>query len=165
MDKAFLGIEPIIYIKDNSKITLYSDLNTKDYAFEDISQAKFIFSQDDGDTCIYYNCFGNSALENKYQNVETYYDDELNRLCLTINFGSANTDTSCFELNKPIRFEIATDVITLEETDDGDGCDCDCCKKTVAYSQTYVEHMPNIIITQGDSASLYSRMQSAGGCN
>lgn len=152
MIKTILGIEPYIFIKDGAKVTFSIDLSDKEYTIENITQATFIFSQDEK-TYVYYSF----STENESQDVIIDYDEASQKIYLTLNFGAANTDTSAFCVGKPINFEIALE-IALSVEDSSEVLD-----SMMVETKTIIEKQPSIILVENTEASVaYHLIRSVG---
>lgn len=139
MNKTLLGIEPIIYIKDGSKMTFYLDLTRKDYKLEDISQITYLFTQDN-ETCVFFKYYDE---ENTSHNIETGYDEVKQAPFITIDFGDISNDTSIFALNAPIYFEMIIEIaFKVASSRFGDSFEI--------KTKTLRERQPNIILTEGN---------------
>lgn len=133
MNRIFIGIKPTIYVKDGSEVTFYLDLTGKDYKIEEITQVTFLFSQDN-EVCVFHQLFNADGFE-----PGAGYDEENNRLYRSFVLGTKESDTESFELNKPIRFEIAIDFSRRLETDELDSMQVE--------TKTVTEVQPDIILT------------------
>lgn len=138
--KALLGIEPIVYIKDNSLMTFYIDLRDKDYTVDEITQVSFILSQDN-QTCVCYNLY-----EEQQDDAERGFDSDNERLWLTCRLGGVDNPTSIFKLNCPIKCEIDIELTRLLPCDLTD----EVMDSMMVKTETITETLPKIILTEAD---------------